>query len=312
MALEGNISEFSLPEILQLIASQRKSGVLSLEHEGDEAALDFDEGSITGGYYRHQGKQKHLSEYLFQSNLVSADRLAEADDVCGKTKSPVEEYLIEMGYLSKEDFEEAIRFKIQEILDEVFTWLDGHYVFDVKIKLYPKTKYPVLLSTDGFLLEGMRRLDEWLRIRKIVPDLDAIVRRGGPAAEDPSPEHAKVLEFLGDRHLSVSQLVELTGLGKFVTAQSTAELVELGVVAIVSGEQAAVPLPAPALPALRTQTAALAFMVKQWGLLVRYITQYPFNHTAILGALEEFFTVFNGLALDAGGLSFELRDFQML
>lgn len=312
MALEGNISEFSLPEILQLIASQRKSGVLSLEHEGDEAALDFDEGSITGGYYRHRGKQKHLSEYLFQSNLVSADRLAEADDVCGKTKAPVEEYLIEMGYLSKEDFEEAIRFKIQEILDEVFTWLDGHYVFDVKIKLYPRTKYPVLLSTDGFLLEGMRRLDEWLRIRKIVPELDAIVRRTGRPAENPGAEHEKVLEFLGDRHLSVAQLVELTGLGKFVTAQSAAELVELGVIAIVSGERPGAPTPAAPPPALRTQTAALAFMVKQWGLLVRYITQYPFNHTAILATLEEFFTVFNGLALDAGGLSFELRDSQML
>lgn len=314
MALEGNISEFSLPEILQLIASQRKTGVLSLEHDGDESALDFDQGSITGGYYRHQGKQKHLSEYLFQSNLVSADRLSEADDEFRRTKTPAEEFLIEKGYITKEDFEEAIRFKIQEILDEVFTWLDGHYVFDVNVKLYPTTKYPVLLSTDGFLLEGMRRLDEWLRIRKIVPDLDVIVRRTGQPAENPGAEHEKVLEFLGDRHLSVAQLVELTGLGKFVTAQSAAELVELGVIRIVSGvrEAPAAPVPAPLAPALRSQITALAFMIKQWGLLVRYITQYPFNNPAILTTLEEFFTIFNGLALDGDGLSFEMRDFQML
>ena len=312
MALEGNISEFSLPEILQLIASQRKTGVLSLEHDGDEAALDFDQGSITGGYFRHQGQQKHLSEYLFQSNLVSADRLAEADSEYERNQTPVEEFLIEKSYITTEDFEEAIRFKIQEILDEIFTWLDGHYVFDINVKLYPKTKYPVLLSTDGFLMEGMRRLDEWLRIRMIVPELDAIVRRTGQPAENPSAEHAKVLEFLGERHLAVAQLVELTGLGKFVTAQSAAELVELGVIRIVSHDQPAVPVPAPPAPELRSRITALAFMIKQWGMLVRYITQYPFNHPAILASLEEFFTIFNGLALDSGGLCFEMRDYQMV
>ncbi len=313
MALEGNISEFSLPEILQLIASQRKTGVLTLEYGGDEAALDFDEGSITGGYYRHQGKQKHLSEYLFQSNLVDADRLAEADHVYESTKTPVEEFLIEMGYLSREDFEEAIRFKIQEILDEVFTWVDGHYVFNINVKLYPTTKYPVLLSADGFLLEGMRRLDEWLRIRRVVPDLSTIVRRTGAAAENPGPEHEKLLEFLGERHLTVAQLVELTALGKFVTAQSAAELVEQGVIEIVAAGQPAAPTPAPApAPELRSQTTALAFMIRQWGLLVRYITQYPFNHPSMLGALEEFFTVFNGLALGGAGLTLESRDSRLL
>ena len=49
MALEGNISEFSLPEILQLLSSQRKTGVLQLEQEGDSAAFDFEEGKITAG-----------------------------------------------------------------------------------------------------------------------------------------------------------------------------------------------------------------------------------------------------------------------
>ncbi|HTY07581.1 MAG TPA: DUF4388 domain-containing protein [Candidatus Edwardsbacteria bacterium] len=311
MALEGNISEFSLPEILQLIASQRKTGVLALEHDGDEAALDFEDGAITGGYYRHKGLQKHLSEYLFQSNLVSADHLAAADEQHAKDQTPVEEFLIERGHLSKEDFEEAIRFKIQEILDEVFTWLDGHYTFDVKTKLYARTKYPVLLSCDGFLLEGMRRLDEWLRIRKIVPDLAVVIKRTAAPAENLGPEQEKLLEFLGGRHLAVSQLVELTGLGKFVTAQSAAELVELGVVRIVSDERPAEPQPAAALPDISSQTTALAFMIKQWGLLVRYITQYPFNNPAILSCLEEFFTIFNGLAIDAAGLTFEHRDYQM-
>jgi len=63
MALEGNISEFSLPEILQLLSSQRKTGVLQLEQEGDTAAFDFDEGRITGGFYRKKDRQEFLGCY---------------------------------------------------------------------------------------------------------------------------------------------------------------------------------------------------------------------------------------------------------
>jgi hypothetical protein len=40
MALQGNLDDFSLPEILQLIAVQQKSGVLKLT-AGDDLAVIF-------------------------------------------------------------------------------------------------------------------------------------------------------------------------------------------------------------------------------------------------------------------------------
>ena len=79
MALEGNISEFSLPEILQLLSSQRKTGVLQLGQEDDTAAFDFDEGKITGGFYRKKNLPEHLGNYLFKTGLITEGALAQAE-----------------------------------------------------------------------------------------------------------------------------------------------------------------------------------------------------------------------------------------
>lgn len=307
MALEGNIAEFSLPEILQLLSSQRKTGVLSLAQGQDAVALDFEEGQITGGYYSRHGVQEDLSGYLFKTGLVGEADLARAEEEQSRRRAPLEEILIEGGYLTEEDFAEVIRFKIQEIMDEAFTWVDGHYTFDLKARLYTKSRYPIQLSTDSFLMEGMRRMDEWLRIRKVFPDLGTVLVRRKPATPfEPTAEQAKFLEFLGARHMSLEQMSEASGLGKFMTCQVAVELLEAGAV------RRHEPGPAPAgslagsAPGDRDQTGAVALMVRHLGMLVNYLSLYPFNHANIMSVLEEFFFLFDGLSLGEDGLDMDL------
>ncbi len=311
MALEGDIAEFSLPEILQLVSSQRKTGVLTLRHESDAAALDFEEGQITGGYYSRRGVQEDLSVYLFKAGLIKEEDLARAEEKQSRLKVPLEEVLIEDGYLSEEDFVEVIRFKIQEIMDEIFTWVEGHYTFDIKARLYTKSKYPVRLSTDGFLMEGMRRLDEWLRIRKVIPRLDVVLRRTGQAPPaDLTPEQDKFLEFLGERHLSLEYLAESSGLGKFMTCQTAVELLESG---LISQLESPSPAGAAAPPTqLSAPSPALILMIRQLGLLINYLSLYPFNHPQVMAVLEEFFYLFDGLSLGPQGLALEAGEDQMV
>jgi hypothetical protein len=306
MALEGNISDFSIPEILQLISSQRKNGVLTLTQGGDEAAFDLDEGYITGGYYKKVGRQEHISEYLFKTGLVSEPRFTEAEEQQKKLGVPLEEILIEQGFLSQDDFEEVIRFKIQEIMDEIFTWMDGHYVFDVKVRLYTKTKYPIRLAVDSFLLEGMRRLDEWMRIKKVLPDLNVIVRPAPIMPQtllDLTAEQEKLMEFLSNRHLPVSGLVSMSGLGKYVTCQTVAELLEQRVLETVD-RPAPAPAPAPGTAfSAAAHVKTVALLAKQLGLLIKNLSRYPFNHPQIISNLDGFSHLLSNLPLNGQGLT---------
>ncbi|MDP2806616.1 MAG: DUF4388 domain-containing protein [bacterium] len=303
MALEGNLSDFSIPEILQLISSQRKNGVLTLKQGDDEVAFDLDQGYITGGFHRQQGRQEHISEYLFKTGLVSEASFLQAEEQQKVLQAPLEEILIERGFLSQDDFEEVIRFKIQEIMDEIFTWVEGHYVFDVKAKLYTQSKYPVRLAVEGFLLEGMRRLDEWLRIKKEIPSLEAIVKAGSkPRPAGLTPEQEKLLEFLGQRSLSVSNLISLSGMGKFLTCQTLTELLEMGLAEKASGLQAAAQAAQSFDPAFQVKTISL--LMKQFGLLIKNITRYPFNHSHIISNLDDFSHLLSNLPMENSSLSF--------
>jgi hypothetical protein len=303
MALEGNLSDFSIPEILQLISSQRKNGVLTLRQGNDEAAFDLDQGYITGGFYRQQGRQEHISQYLFKTGLVSEAKFSQAEEQQKALKAPMEEILIEQGFMSQDDFEEVIRYKIQEIMDEIFTWVEGHYVFDAQAKLYTQSKYPVRLAVDGFLLEGMRRLDEWLRIRQEIPSLEAIVKAGGKARPaELTPEQEKVLEFLGQRHLSVSSLVGTSGLGKFLTCQTLVELIEMGLVEKTAGIPASAQKAESFDPAFQVKTISL--LIKHFGMLTKNITRYPFNHPRIISNLDDFSHLLSNLPMDNRNLTF--------
>lgn len=303
MALEGNISDFSLPEILQLLSSQRKTGVLQLEQEGDSAAFDFDEGRITGGFYRRKDRQEYLGGYLFKTGLITESALAQAEAEQERLNIPLEEVLIEKGFISEEDFTEVIRFKIQEIMDEVFTWVEGHYIFDQKTRLYTKSKYPVKLDTDGFLLEGMRRLDEWMRIRKLIPSSETMVRlKPGFGPDGLNPEQEKIVEFLGTRHLSAGKLVEISGLGKFITCQTVTELAEMGAIEILQAGPEQAKAGVQGFSAA-TQAGVINLMLNHLGSLIRRLSVYPFNNPKVLSALEEFFYLFNGLGLHDESLS---------
>ncbi|MBI5804524.1 DUF4388 domain-containing protein [candidate division TA06 bacterium] len=311
MALEGNLSDFSIPEILQLISSQRKNGVLTLKQGQDEAAFDLDQGYITGGFYKKLGKQEHISEYLFKTGLVSEAGFMEAEAQQKALKVPLEEILIERGFLSQDDFEEVIRFKIQEIMDEIFTWVEGHYVFDVKARLYTQAKYPVRLAVDGFLLEGMRRLDEWLRIKKDIPSLETIVKAGTkPRPPELTPEQEKLLEFLGQRSLSAANLISLSGMGKFLTCQTLSELLELGLAEKAAGLPAAPQASQLFDPAFQVKTISL--LMKQFGLLIKNITRYPFNHPQILANLDGFSHLLGNLPMENSSLTFSSQIEQTL
>jgi hypothetical protein len=85
------------------------------------------------------------------------------------------------------------------------------------------------------------------------------------------------------------------------------ELLESGVIRRHEPEPGAGRPQAP-VSGKRDQTGAVALMVRHLGLLVNYLSLYPFNHANIMSVLEEFFFLFDGLMLDDSGLKLELAE----
>jgi hypothetical protein len=237
MALEGTLKDFGLPDVLEFIAQNRKTGVLLVQGKNNVATLGFEEGQVIGAAYEEKGKHEPLAEYLIRSEKLPQEKVIQILDMATTTQFPFEDILLKGGYLKEEDLTELVRFKIQDIMDEIFSWKQGSYTFDSEGKLYTQSRFHVTLKTEALILEGLRRLDEWPRIQEALPSMGIVLKKKeNPVLEvQLSEDEARVARLLV-RNQTVHGIIEMSGLGKFRTLAALYRFLELGLVEKVAGK----------------------------------------------------------------------------
>jgi len=169
--LKGNIERFSLPEILQLIASSRKTGTLGIQKDDDIVLVYFRQGRIIYGF----GPRKtfHLGQLMRDRGLISPSQLEEAVAVQAESAigTRLGQILIDRNYINRADLEDAVRKQVEELVYSLLSWETGSFKF--YDDTYPtEEEITVDISVENAILEGYRRLDEQNRIREALPDFD--------------------------------------------------------------------------------------------------------------------------------------------
>ena len=231
MAFEGNIADFGVADVLQLINSQGKTGVLTFNKKKEIISIGFENGMICSASHNKRGVLKPIGDYLVLTGKITKADLKKCDSIAKRKGVPLVDTLVENGVLSKENLEKMIEFKIQEIVDELFTWKKGEYKFLLGEKLYSKSKYSVLVNPQFLILEGMRRIDEWPKIREAIPDSKLVFRKKKrPSLSLETGEQEKVVIALINGRQCVADIVEASGLGKFRTYHAIYNLLEGGAI----------------------------------------------------------------------------------
>lgn len=260
MALEGTLKDFGLPDVLEFISQNHKTGVLRVQGKGNVATIGFHEGQIIGAAYEEKGKHEPLAEYLIRSEKLPQEKVIQILDMATTTQFPFEDILLKGGYLKEEDLTELIRFKIQDIMDELFSWKQGSYTFDPDSQLYAASRFHVTLQTEGLIMEGLRRLDEWPRIQEALPSMSVVLKKKeNPVLEvQLSEDEARVASLLS-RNQTVKGIIDKSGIGKFRTLAALYRFLQLGLVEKVES-------PAPPIP--KVSARALKFSLEMIGLWI--------------------------------------------
>jgi hypothetical protein len=266
MALKGTLKDFGLSDIFQLIAHQRKTGVLYLEDRGKSVAVTFEDGKIVSaepGSSATEEKEK-IGAILVKSGLLDSAQLESALEEQTRTMRLLGVVLQDKQYLTAEQFQTVFTFQIKETLFKIFQWTTGNYRFEAGNVSYDQ-KYIAPLSAEYVLMEAARIIDEWPGIKVKIPSMDMvfahvpgveekIFRRSEmeqEALEDDgagidvfgetkpksydgdrvllTTEQEKVLDLM-DGELSVSDLAYRTLLGDFETARALVDLLGYGLV----------------------------------------------------------------------------------
>jgi hypothetical protein len=197
VALRGNLQDFGIADIFQLIGQQRKTGILEFRGEVGRVQLRFDQGAVVSAAPVGSRAEEALGEML-----VRCGRLERIEDV-----------------LTRETFFEVLR------------WESGDFDFRAQPVEHGR-RFEALLGAEQILMDGLRMVDEWQSFSEHVPSEDIVFQKTAGFKEYCSRGRLETSQLraaervyqLVDGRISVRRIIDLSLLGTFDAVRLLAEL----------------------------------------------------------------------------------------
>lgn len=169
MALEGNLGSFKLEEILQLIAVQQKTGMLSVTINEKSTVLFFRDGKIISTRDRRSKTRDPFREYLMRYGVLQREELVRITQIGTQSKLDLLDILVSEKFMDEETLTRQWRFHIQETLHDVLTWDQCSYKFVAGDDVIGGVKTVGEHIVEPLLMECMRRIDEYSMLQELFP-----------------------------------------------------------------------------------------------------------------------------------------------
>ncbi len=174
MALKGNLKDFTITQLLNLVNLARKTGTLVIEGSGDIARLIFRDGKLA--YAQYGQEENALASILQRSNKINATQYRILKErAANMTDKELGLLLVNAGYLTQADIIESLQVYCADVVRRLFTWVDGFFHFDGEGEL-PEDRILVRIDLENLIVEGSRQLRELEQLQEEIPSLDMALK----------------------------------------------------------------------------------------------------------------------------------------
>lgn len=242
MALRGNLRDFSLPDVFQLVTFSKKTGVLRIRRaDGTDGSVWFRDGEVFFAQSNWHGEP--LGERLVHANRITPSALAKALDLRAKEGADgrrLGEILIEEGYITDKVLEAFVQEQIQDTIFDLMRWDEGEFDFELLPDVVDED-IGLSVSIENVIMEGSRRLEEWTRIKKKIPSMEIVFKMATAPGEGTFEISLKPIEWnlllLVDGTRSVSELAAETNRTDFEVARIMYGLFSAGLLEVASDDE---------------------------------------------------------------------------
>jgi tetratricopeptide (TPR) repeat protein len=216
LPLKGRIKDHSLISLLVNLNRSRKTGTLSLSTPSFTKKVYLNAGDAI--FASSTNEDDRLGEMLLKANKINVeqyDRSVELWKSAGKRLGAI---LVDLGYITPKDLFWGVKYQVKEIILSMFQLAEADY--DFIEGTIPRQEVITLRMTMGNLIyEGVRRIDNWTRIRREMPDTESVLT----LSSDPltlfqdvelTAQDKKVLSLI-DGKTTVREVIENSGMGSF-------------------------------------------------------------------------------------------------
>ena len=177
MSLRGDLRTMALPDVLQWVATGQKTGTLHVERRSIQKRIILREGNIFSSW--SNDPRESLGQFLIRLRLVTEEQLFRALLAQEEKGRLLGSILVGDGLLGEDDLKRALKAKAEETVFDLFLWPSGQFEFR-------EGEFPddILITFESpvtpVILEGIRRVDEWQRIKAVFPSMETTVKVKGP------------------------------------------------------------------------------------------------------------------------------------
>jgi hypothetical protein len=231
MSVSGNLKTMDLAELLQWVALGRKTGALAFARNKTRNYIFFRDGQIISS--RSNEPNKQLGHFLLFQGKITETQLRRALEIQAQNRLLLGKILVQERFVSQEVVEKALVKSTEEVIYDLFLWEDGYFRFAVN-GYNVQNLILINLELNSVIFEGVRRKDEWARIRSVFPS-NGVVLSLRPDADIKglvfTPLQKKLL-FLLTLKKTISEIIlELHG-SDFLVSFELLQLYEMGILAI--------------------------------------------------------------------------------
>ena len=174
MALRGNLRDFTITQLLNLINLANKTGTLVIEGPRETAMVAFRDGKLA--YAQIDQEDSSLAFVLFKAKKISSGQYKSIQQRAAHiSDKELGLLLINAGYLTQEDILTNLQQHFTDITQRLFTWVEGLFHFD-NDTLPPENRISVRLDLENLIIEGSRKVHEWEQLQDEIPSLEMALK----------------------------------------------------------------------------------------------------------------------------------------
>ena len=167
MGVSGNLKSMLPGDVLQWLSLGQKTGTLSISNKAVEKRIFFRAGRIISS--ASNDPREYLGQFLMSHGFLTEPELMKAMEVQQQSGILLGKILVMIEAIEEEDLQRLMRMKAEEQIYDIFLWPEGEFLF-TDDELPTQQMIPLQLDVTGIIMEGTRRVDEWPRIREVIPN----------------------------------------------------------------------------------------------------------------------------------------------
>lgn len=177
IALSGDLSDFNLFDVFQLIDTARATGKLSVFSPLMSSEIHFDKGSIVYASTSKQGRNILSGDLLEKRKSIPKEVFNRAFRTSRETGVPILRAFVNEGIMTEDEIMAILKERIDDAIYSTMELEAGNFFFEKMPIPENLSDIPIRVKASQLILEGARRVDERRFAAKMFQDNNVVFIR---------------------------------------------------------------------------------------------------------------------------------------